>query len=216
MTFTYPLSAYAIPSITCHCFTNRSYDAANPAAADGYLLATVQNSFFAILFNTDKKTVVMKKQQGTSAEDLWVAYWIAAQSGKSPETLLHAKKSKDTWQAVLASLPVAAEKMGVRFSRALTPFASPLRLSEAVVDELLIRYGLSNSEDLAVLRKSGVTNQELILSTILSVRLKQSAGQLYSEVKTGEATWGRLLSKANINTKEMQGEIAQILKSRRQ
>lgn len=215
MIFMPSLSANAMPAITCHCFTNRLYDAAHPAAADGYFLATVQNSFFAITFNTNKKAVVMKKQQGASAEDLWVAYWIAAQSGISPETLLKAKRSKDTWQAVLASLPVYPKNLGARFLNALTPFAPAARLSEAVVDELVIKHILLRSEDLVALRKSGATNQELILSTIVSVRLKQSARQLYSEVKSGTATWGSLLSRGNMNPKEMQDEIAQILKSNR-
>lgn len=216
MILVFPLFAHAIPAITCHCFTNRSYDAAQPAAADGYFLATVQNSFFAIAFNTDKKTVVMKKQQGLSGEDLWVAYWVAAQSGISPESLLQAKKGKENWQAVIVSLPLSNDKMGARFSAAITPFASAVRLSEAVVDELVIRYALSGSGDLAALRKSGATNQEVIISTIISAKTKKSPRQLYSEVKSGTATWGSLLSKANINTKEMQSEIIQILKSKRQ
>lgn len=80
--YTLPISAYAIPAITCHCFTDRSYDAAHPAAADAYFLATTQNAFFALVFNTDKKSVVMKKQQGTSPDDLWIAYWVASKTGK--------------------------------------------------------------------------------------------------------------------------------------
>lgn len=216
MIFIFPLSAGAIPAITCHCFTNRSYDAAQPAAADGYFLATTQNSFFAIVFNTDKKTVVMKKQQGVVAEDLWIAYWLAAQSGISPESLLQTRKTKDNWQAVIAHLSLSPEKTGARFSAALTPFASAGRLSEAVVDEFVIKYRLLDGAGLTELRKAGASNQELIISTLISAKTKIPARQLYSEVRSGAASWGLLLFRANINTKEMQGEIALILKSRRQ
>ena len=50
-----PLPALAIPAITCHCFTDRSFNPAKPALADPYFLATTQNSFFAAIFNVDKK-----------------------------------------------------------------------------------------------------------------------------------------------------------------
>ena len=56
--------AQAIPTITCHCFTDRSYDPARPALADPYFLAMTQNTLFALTFKIDKKTVVIKKQQG--------------------------------------------------------------------------------------------------------------------------------------------------------
>src|SRR6185369_13742858 len=77
----YPLSAQAIPAITCHCFTDRAYDPARPTLADPYFLAMTQNTFFAELFVVEKKTIVLKKQKGTSADDLLVAYWIATKSG---------------------------------------------------------------------------------------------------------------------------------------
>src|ERR1700674_2872890 len=88
----FPLSAQAMPTITCHCFTDRSYDAARPAAAEHYLLATTQNSCFSLVFNADKKTIVIKKQQGTSSDDLWIGYWVASKSRAAPDTLLQAKQ----------------------------------------------------------------------------------------------------------------------------
>jgi len=59
-----PMPALAIPAISCHCFTDRSYQPSRPAAADPYFLATTQNSFFAVVFNVEKKNIVIKKQQG--------------------------------------------------------------------------------------------------------------------------------------------------------
>ncbi|HZV82147.1 MAG TPA: hypothetical protein VFF53_08275, partial [Geobacteraceae bacterium] len=98
-----PMPARAIPAITCHCFTDRSYDPARPALADPYFLATTQNSFFAEVFNMDKKNLVMKKQQGTASDDLWIAYWVAVKTGMSPDALLKAKQDKE-WKDVLAPL----------------------------------------------------------------------------------------------------------------
>ena len=45
--FLTPLAAVAMPTINCHCFRDRSFDPQQPQAADGYFLATAQNSFFA-------------------------------------------------------------------------------------------------------------------------------------------------------------------------
>jgi len=210
--FIFPMSAYAIPAITCHCFTDRSYNAAQPAAADAYFLATTQNSFFAIVFNTDKKSIVMKKQQGTSPDDLWVAYWVASKAGKTPDGLLQAKSKSDSWKNVVVPLHLSSKSLGARFSNALNANAPTDRLSEAVVDELFLKEQLLGEKDLADMRKVGASNQELIIATVIATKTKQSAKQVYLEVKAGTKTWGSLLSWTKIDTKNMQQEVANILK----
>lgn len=210
--FTFPMSAYAIPTITCHCFTDRSYDAGHPAAADAYFLATTQNSFFAIVFNTDKKSIVMKKQQGTSPDDLWVAYWVASKAGKSPDSMLQAKLKSDSWKNVVVPLNLTPKSLGARFLNALNANVPTDRLSEAVVDELLLKAQFLSERDLVDLRKAGASNQELIIATVIATKTKQPAKQLYLEVKAGTKTWGSLLSWTKIDTKNMQQEIASLLK----
>jgi hypothetical protein len=210
--FIFPLSAYAIPAITCHCFTNRTYDAAHPAAADAYFLATTQNSFFAIVFNTDKKSVVMKKQQGTSSDDLWVAYWVASKAGKTPDSLLQAKLKSGSWKNAVVPLHLSPKFLGARFSDALNANVPTDRLSEVVVDELFLKDQLLGERDLAGLRKVGASNQELIITTVIATKTKQPAKQIYLDVKAGTKTWGSLLSWTKIDTKNMQQEVANILK----
>jgi len=207
-----PLPALAIPAITCHCFTDRSFNPAKPGLADPYFLATTQNSFFAAVFNVDKKTIVMKKQQGTSSDDLWIAYWLASKTNTSAQAQLQAKQAKETWAEIIAPLRISTKTLGVRFSNALNAKSSTARLADAVVDELFLHYRLLAEAELTALRKAGASSQELIIADLIAVKMKQPAGQLYLEVKSGAKTWGSLLHGANIDTKNMQREITAAFK----
>lgn len=206
--FALPLPAAATPAITCHCFTDRSFDPGSPAKADPYFLATTQNSFFALLFTADKKDIVMKKQQGISSDDLWIAYAVASESCSSPELLLKVKKNSETWTDVLTP----SDALGTRFSAALKARSSSAQLAAAVVDEMFRRHKVLAGPELTALRQAGATSQELVLAAVLSARTRQPARQIYQKVKKGSATWGTLLQTAKIDTRNMQQEISGILK----
>lgn len=203
-----PMQALAIPAITCHCFTDRSYDAARPTLADPYFLATTANSFFAAVFGVEKKTIVVKKQTGVSADDLWIAYWLAARSGADPESLLLGRKSKGNWRQVATPLAIPDKLMGGRVVEALKANAADDRLAEAVVDQLLLRFRFHGEVELAALRKAGAGNQELIMTGLIAAKTRQPAMKYYRDVKGGGPSWGALLQRAKIEPAEIQSEVA--------
>ncbi len=207
-----PLPALAIPAITCHCFTDRSYDPAHPTLADPYFLATTQNSFVAAVFGVDKKTIVLKKQEGISADDLWVAYWLAVRSGADPGSLLQEHKARGSWRQVAAPLTVSAGSWGGKVAEALKAGAADKRLANAVVDELLLRFRFLGAPELAALRKAGAGDQELILSGLIAAKTRQPAFQLYRQVNGGRTSWGALLQQARIDPADIQPEVTALVK----
>lgn len=211
MLLTLPLPALAIPAITCHCFTDRAYDSARPAVADPYFLATTANSFFSAAFGVEKKTIVIKKQKGVSADDLWIAYWLAARSGGDPESLLEQRRAKGSWQQVANPLAIPVKSLGVRVAEALNSNAVDERLANTVVDELLLRFRFHSEAEVVALRKAGAGNQELIMAALLAARTGQPAIQLYHDVKGGKASWGGLLQRAKIEPADIQSAVAALI-----
>ncbi|GAM10498.1 hypothetical protein OR1_02787 [Geobacter sp. OR-1] len=210
-----PTAAIAAPTISCHCFKDRGYDPAQPTLADPYFLATAQNSLFAAVFGVDKKNVVLKKQLGTSSDDLWIAYWIALKTGKAAEPLLQQKESGKSWREIVTESKIPAKSCGPSFAAALQNNARNPGLAETVVNELLSGYRLLSNSDLTLLRKSGASNQELIIAALLAAKTKQQAIRYYHEVKTGAKSWGALLASAGIEPPEIQEEFAALLRAKR-
>ena len=213
--FALPLPALAIPAITCHCFTDRSYDPARPAAADPYFLATTQNSFLALVLNAEKRTIVMKKQKGTSADDLWIAYWLASRTGLSADALLEKRKAKESWKDAVTTSGIGVKSLSPQFAKELYAGASSESLAREVVDSLLVDHQLIGDAELAAMRKDWASNQEVIIASIIALKAHKPARQIHLEVKTRKKTWGGLLLAANIDTNAMQEEISDLLRTRR-
>lgn len=204
------LAAAATPTITCHCFTDRTYNAAHPAKTDPYFLATTQNSFFAAVFGIDKKIVVIKKQTGTSADDLWIAYWVGVQTNISAEELLQQKLTLSSWREVIAANGGAVKKLTENFRRELRSGVSDEFLARIVVEDILFQRHLLSKEEMVRVRREWIGNQELILSVLIASKTDKSATQLYREIKKGKS-WGALLLDAKIDPRNLQNAVATLL-----
>jgi hypothetical protein len=209
--FVFPLSAQAIPTINCHCFQDLSYNPAQPAAADPYFLASVQNSFFAAVFDAEKRSVVKMKRNGTSADDLWVAYWTGKQSGVSSETLLKQKQAKGEWKAVINDLNQTSASSNSQLFLALQEEAASEALAQAVVEDVFTHFQLLSQDKLQTIRKAGASNQELIIATLISRKTGNPPEKIYLDVKTGIKTWGEFVNLAQINMNDLQNEFSSIL-----
>ncbi|MBE0504230.1 MAG: hypothetical protein IBX46_08895 [Desulfuromonadales bacterium] len=207
----FPATSRAIPAITCHCFTERAYDPARPSGADPYLLATTQNSFLAAAFTVEKKTIVLKKQAGADADDLWIAYWLAAKTGRNVEKLLQERKGKGTWRQVVASLAIVDNTPGARVAAAFKKNAPDEELARAVVDELLLRFRFHGETELSQLQQAGASHQEKILAGLIAAKSRQPATRIYRQVKEGKASWGELLQRAQIPASEIQAVITALV-----
>ncbi len=208
-----PALAGPLSAVTCHCFTDRGYDAARPEAADPYYLAATQNTFFAQLFNIEKKLLVRGKQKGMLMEDFWVAHYVAEETKSSAETLLKARYEHPSWNATLAAQGIDGQALEPFFANALESEASGTRLDRVIVDELLARHGVLKQKDIAPLRRAGLENQELLMVALLAKKSGQAAPAIAQEKTDSGKSWSGLFHEAGIDIARIDKEIAGLLDS---
>jgi hypothetical protein len=198
-----PAGASAEPAGACHCYRDRTFDPARPAAADPYILATTRSSLLSAAFGVDKRSLVGAVMTGTPAEDLWVAHWAAARTGRPAPALLALRQDRGSWPAALRGLtgldgPVALALAGGADGRALASLA---------VDEVLAARLRAAPAALQALARAGASPEERILASALAVHLAAPTAPLVVEVRAGRATWGEVLRDAGLTPKELDGLV---------
>ena len=204
-----PTLAWAGPESTaaCHCFTNRTFDPAQPAAADPYVLATTRSSLLSAAYGVGKAGLVQEVMTGTDPEDLWVAYWAGARTGKGAQALLAEKARLGSWKAAFGK--AGAPGTGPAFQQALSRGGDASRLAAIAVDDVLATRMAVEPATLAALRQARATNAEVVLATLLAPRLRVPATELLERFRSGKATWGMLLDEAGLKPKQIDGAIRQ-------
>jgi hypothetical protein len=207
-----PMPAMAASAVSCHCFRDRSFDPAKPAAADPYVLATAENSLLAAAFGTDKKGIVSAKMTGNSGGELWVAHWAAEKLGLRPEELLDARSRAANWSAGLAGLGVDASRLGAPAVAALRrPDADGVLAALAVDDVIASRLGMS-SEVLRAVRARGAGDAATVAASILSRLGGQGPEGLYAAVVRGAATWGGLFHSQGVEPADIEEAVRKLLR----
>ena len=214
-----PMVTLAKPTINCHCFRDRSFDAQKPHAADDYFLATAQNSFFASRFDISKKSVVIKKQKGMTAEELWLTYWLAEKGGITVDQLLFRRDNDESWRSIVDQLALDETILGRPFSDAIridvAQAAStedvPFHLDQLIVDQILVEQGLYSTEVLQRLRQGGATNKMVLLLLAISEQSAHNAESLYAQVVTDGRSWGELVNQSQLNVKQLFEQFKRLL-----
>lgn len=196
----------AAPAINCHCFQDRAYDPQTPERVTPYLLATTRNSFLAAAFKLPRKQVVRERMTGTSATELWLAYYLGSESGEPVAALRKERRSQTSWHALyrkyLPNHPLLAAGR------------SDQQLSAAVVDTLVARHLTTTPLRVAQLRAAGATDPELILSLLLARWTGRVATGILADVVSGKTSWGQELNATGRQPQELAEVISQILRSR--
>jgi hypothetical protein len=183
----------------CHCFRERTYDPARPAAADPYILATSRSSLLSAAFAVPKAELVQGAMSGTPPEDMWIARWAGARAGRDAGALLEARGAKGSWKAALAGAP----GLGGPFGAALARGAADAELAALAVDDVLAARFRADPAAVQALRAAGATSEEVVVATILAARLGTPTVPLLKAVQAGKTTWGALLADAALPPKEI-------------
>jgi hypothetical protein len=203
-----PIGAAAEPTVSCHCFRDRSFDPARPAAADPYILATTRSSLLSAAFGASKGSLVASVMGGTAAEDLWIAHWAGARTGRPAETLLDAVGQKGSWKAALAG----ATGLGEAFEGALGRGAGRVELAAQAVDDVLASRLGATPDAIRALRAAGATSEETILASVLARRIEAPVLPLVLHVRAGRATWGGVLRDAGLAPAEIDGYVRSLVR----
>ncbi len=204
--------ALALPAISCHCFQDRSFDPQRAAAADPYFLATTQNSLLAANFGIDKKDVVRAKMAGTSGSELWVAHYLAAQTGRPAGELQAAKADRSTWPEALTALGIDPLTLVGRPAVALRQGVAEDEAARIIVEDVLVQRIGADQGELAKMGSGGASLQETILAVFISRQTDGTAMTYFEAVRSKNHTWGSLLDGLQIAPRDIEARVRRILK----
>ena len=206
------MPALAASAVSCHCFRDRSFDPARPAAADPYVLATAQNSLLAAAFGTEKKEIVSAKMTGTPGEDLWVAHWAGAKLGLRPAELLDARSRAAGWSEAFADLGVEASRLGGDAAEVLARHGGDAALTSLVVDDVLVSRLRATPEALREVRARGAVDAATVAASILFRLSGKSPAETYLSVAEGSTTWGSLFHSVGVEPPTIEEAVRKFLR----
>ena len=196
-------------AVTCHCFKERSFKAAQPASADPYILATTRNSLLAAAAGIDKGAVVRQRMTGATETDLWLSNYLSTRvDNRSADQLLDARDQASSWAAAFDAMNLNTEKLGGLFQTTRKADDAD-GMARSLADPVLGRAFTIPETTLAQMRDTGANIAETALSLYLTGQLNQTPESIFSEVKAGKKTWGVLLNSLGIKIETVGDRIAE-------
>jgi hypothetical protein len=198
----------AAPTATCHCFRERAYDPADPPAADPYILANARSSLLSAAFGVSKATLVRAVMSGTAPEDLWIAHWAAARTGRDAASLLGQLSEAGSWRPALTG----AKGLPPGFEAALAKGSDRRELAAYAVDDVARARLAVDPAVLAALRAAGATSEQVVVVLLVAPRLRASPSDLLARYRSGRATWGALLHEAGLAPEGIEAAVRSALR----
>ncbi len=192
-----PSAAPAAPAISCHCFRERAYDPAHPAASDDYLLASTFNSLIAKAHGISKRRVVMLKMEGgVSNNDLLLALHFARGDERQLQRLLAARQAERPWVALIASLPAIPDADPLR--GAISGGAADQEVGRLAADRLITGFYRVPPTQVMGLRAAGLTSAEVGLVFLLARAGNLTPQEILARRHGGKESWSQIAASLGI------------------
>jgi hypothetical protein len=190
--------ARAESAVTCHCYRDRTFDLERPAAADPYVLATTRSSLLSAAYGVPKAELVRTAMTGTAADDLWIAHWGAARTGRTASTMMLDRDQQGSWAGVFRGL-----EAGKDVSAALGEPDARAALARLAVDDVLVSRLGADPGAVRAFRAEGASSEETVLAAVVQRHLGVPALPLLRHVRAGGTTWGKLLDESGVAPKDL-------------
>lgn len=194
-----PGNVLAESAISCHCFQERTFNPAEPFAADDYILATSFNSLLARAFAIPKRKIVMlKMKEGVGQNDLLVGLKIAKVTGGDLQQLLDRRRKKHAWPAIIAALP---QKEKIHNDRLLAAIGSGMPVEEAgagIADEFIGNFYAVPPAAIQEFRMSGLNEKEIALVFILAHISGQQPEALVAQHNKEGKSWSAIADRLGV------------------
>jgi len=204
-----PQAAFAASAIECHCFKNRSYNAADRFAADEYILATSFNSLLARAFALPKRQIVMiKMKEGVAQDDLLISLKISKATGIDIREFFRFLRAKNTWAEIISGLPQQGKVMSDPLVEALRSGLPVEQAGSRVAEEIMSEFYRIAPEEIKKLRMSGLNEKEINLIYILAYAKERRPETLIDLYKKQGKSWSEIAFSLGVEPK-LAGKLIQ-------
>ena len=180
-------------TINCHCFKNRTFNPADPRAADDYILATSFNSFLSRSFGVPKREIVMlKMKEGVGQDDLLVGLQIARTTGIDLQQLLGPRRQGLAWSEIISDL---VQDNALKKDHLLEAIGAGIPVKEAggrIADQRITEFFVVPETTLQQFRENNLNEKEMTLVLILAHVGNCTPSELVEQYNEKNRSWSAI------------------------